>query len=148
MRLSTLIIAFLSILCLTASSGYSEDSVCPATGLELHSSLCEIHIPVLQWVTENFIVRVDDMGRSKYRYVAWDSDEDQSDEPSLVLTNGMLVLDGTGGNHHYEFHNDIYTYECYVEMIGLCEYPGYLKVYRDDEQILSEPVLEVIYNAN
>ena len=148
MRLSTLIIAFLTILCLSASSGYSEDSVCPVTGLELHSSLYGIHIPVLQWVTENFIVRIDDMGRARYRYASGNSDEDQSDEPSLVLTNGVLFWDGSGGNHHYEFHNDIYTYECHVVYLGSDESPpGYLCVYRDDEQILNERVVEVIYHS-
>ncbi len=145
MRSSNLIVALLAVLCLSTSNGYSEDGTCPATGQELHHSLCGIHIPVLQWLTENFIVRIDDMGRSRYRYASWDSDEDQSDEPSLVLTNGVYVRDGTGGNHHYEFYNDIYTYECHVVYIGTGEAPGFLYVYRNDEQILREPVLEEIY---
>lgn len=113
---------------------------------DLHHSLRGSHIPVLQWRTAGYIIRIDDLGYSRFRYAAWNADADQSEEPNLVLTFGVYEQDGSGGNGFYRFYNDIYTYECYDMWIGTGETPGYLRVYRNDDLILNEPVLEVIYS--
>lgn len=128
-------------LCLITSHASGEP-----VSAELHPSLRDPHIPVLQWRTAGYIIRIDDMGYSRFRYAAWDADSDQSAAPNLVLTNGVYERDGSGGNGFYRFYNDIYTYECYDIWIGTGETPGYLRVYRNDDLILDQPVLEVLYS--
>lgn len=137
------VLLLLILISATASGG---DKIGAAKGRGLHSSLSGSYVPVLQWRTANYIVRVDDMGYSRFRYAAWDADADQSDEPNIILNNGVYVPDGTGGNGFYRFYNEEYTYECYVCWIGTGETPGYLRVYQNDDRILNERVLEVIYS--
>lgn len=130
----------------SAITGLADAGTCPATGQALYYGLCCIHIPVLQWETENYIVRVDDLGHGRYRYAAWDSDENQGMEPNIVLTDGVLIRDGSGGNHHYEFYNAGYTYVVDIWWISEYDEPGELRVYEGNKCILAERVQEVMYS--
>jgi hypothetical protein len=136
------------LFCVTALFGANAFGA-PPTGhgkeTRLHSSLDEPFVPILEWLTENYIIRVDDLGHSRFRYAAWDADASESAEPNLVLRNGYWVSDGTGGNGYYEFSNNGYYYQCQVNYIGTCDPPGYLIVLHEDREILREPVLDVLY---
>jgi hypothetical protein len=132
-------IAFLIIFTKTGLAG-----TCPATGLEIWEGLCNTHIPILQWETPNYMIRIDDLGHSRYRYAAWDSDQSQSSEPNIILTDGHCIQDGTCGNHHYEFNNSGYTY--YVEVLIVSEGPlGFLRVLHEGRCILEEQVVREVY---
>ena len=41
----------------------------------LHSSIKEFAYPILSFRTDNFIIRVDEMGRENYRYVSWNKNK-------------------------------------------------------------------------
>lgn len=132
------------LLLIYASTTYCDEEEKGTGGMELHERLSEYSRPILQWRTENFLVRVDEMNGQSYRYASWSADASQEDEPDLVLYGGELVWDGSGGNRHYEFTNDEYRYEVHLAYIGTGETPGYLAVYQGDDLLLNESVIEEI----
>ena len=72
----------------------------------------------------------------------WSSDKRPNDKPDMVLFNGDITFEGSGGNHHYTFKNGRYSYILHVTIIG-CDTspPGWLEVYKNDEQLLKESVI-------
>ncbi|MGE6461042.1 hypothetical protein ACQKC7_04585 [Pseudoalteromonas tetraodonis] len=108
----------------------------------LHSSIKTFHKPILDWKTENYRVRVDNLGDGNFRYVSWSIDKSPSDKPDIVLINGDITFEGSGGNHHYTFKNGRYSYILHVTVIG-CDTspPGWLEVYKNDKQLLFEDVV-------
>ncbi|NRA81208.1 MAG: hypothetical protein HRU18_23660 [Pseudoalteromonas sp.] len=108
----------------------------------LHKSLREFIKPILTWQTKQHLIRIDELADNQYRYAAWGIDQSMQDEPSLVITGGTLSFDGSGGNHFYTFTNNGYRYVCHVIVLGTEHSPpGLLEVFRNNVQILSEPVL-------
>ena len=111
----------------------------------LHKSVNTFEEPILEWKTKRFHIRIDDMGDDNYRYAAWPITKTTSDKPDLILINGNVVFEGSGGNHHYEFKSGKYRYRCYVTVIGADDSPpGDLEVLKGDKVLLSEPVIEVL----
>jgi hypothetical protein len=108
----------------------------------LHASINTFEKPVLNWKTANYHVRVDDLGEHNFRYAVWGINKKPSDKPDMVLLNGDITFEGSGGNHHYTFKNGRYSYVLQVTIIG-CDTspPGWLEVYKDDERLLSEDVI-------
>jgi hypothetical protein len=122
-----------------------KDDLIRAQKSGLHESVRDYSEPVLEWKTKKFHIRIDDMGDANYRYVTWPIKKNQSEKPSLILLNGEYAPDGSGGNHYYIFKNGEYEYKCYVSVLGTDETPpGALEVYKKDELILDEEVLEVV----
>ncbi len=85
---------------------------------QLHESINEYLRAVFEWEMERFTVRVDDMGEEGYRYVSWGKTKKQNQKPDLIIMNGSLILDGSGGNHVYSFRNGDYEYRCAVVVMG------------------------------
>ena len=103
---------------------------------------------VLIWRTASYLVRIDDSGDSKYIFALWEKGRDQQLIPDQLITGGVLLSDGTGGNHYYQFTTDNLTYRCFVIRLGTEESPpGYLIILNDEKETLREPVLEEIYSA-
>ena len=100
---------------------------------ELHSSLTEYDYPVLEWKTESFLIRIDYMGNASYRYAAWDVSDSHDLAPDLLLSDGSVVFEGSGGNHHYVFVNGSYVYIVDVSIIGPISPAGWLTVFKADE---------------
>ncbi|MGP9670422.1 hypothetical protein ACT3S9_03765 [Pseudoalteromonas sp. AOP31-A2-14] len=108
----------------------------------LHSSVSRYKKPILDWQTAKYHIRVDDLGDYNYRYVAWSIDKKPSDKPDIILTNGDIIFEGSGGNHHYLFKNGRFRYVLHVTVIGCDSSPlGWLEVYKDDDLLMSEPVI-------
>jgi len=106
----------------------------------LHASVKKFHKPMLQWQTSKFRIRVDDLGEGKYRYASWAIDKPFSDEPSLILYDGILTVDGSGGNAHYTFKKGTYTYV--LDIVELGEQPSSLNVYKSGKLVLHDPVIQ------
>ncbi len=107
----------------------------------LHSSIKTFKKPICVLKTSKYIIRIDDMGASKYRYSCWPIQSMMSEKPDLVLLNGECEYYGSGGNHSYFFKNGAYTYECVMHVIGDEEGDGRdatLKITKGDKQILSQ----------
>lgn len=108
----------------------------------LHPSIAKFHKPEHVWATKKFLIRIDDIGGSNFRYAVWPVSKTMADKPDLVLEKGKVVFDGSGGNHYYEFKNGIYTYRCFVSIIGESDSLGSLTVYKRDKQILQQEILK------
>lgn len=113
--------------------------------MKLHASLQTYDEPILQWQTEKYLIRVDRIGEYNYRYAAWYVDSDQRKKPNIILNNGEIIFDGSGGNHYYEFTNGAYKYRCYVTVLGTEESPpGYIEVFKNEKRILHQEVIKVL----
>ncbi|PTT51634.1 hypothetical protein [Aeromonas sp. HMWF014] len=112
---------------------------------DLHPSVREYKSPELMWQTEKFTIRIDELGDSRYRYASWAKGKALSDKPDLVLSNGTVRVEGTGGNHTYQFKSGPYRYECVVTVLGERGVPpGELVVYKNDVEIVHQPVIKVL----
>ncbi|MEL0642261.1 hypothetical protein V6260_16795 [Pseudoalteromonas aliena] len=111
----------------------------------LHSSVNTFKKPILNWKTANYHISVDDLDEHNFRYTVWSIDKKISDKPDMVLLNGDITFEGSGGNHHYTFKNGRYSYVLHVTIIG-CDTspPGWVEVYKDDQRVLSEDVISAI----
>jgi hypothetical protein len=104
----------------------------------LHPSLLKYKEPVCILETKKFRIRIDDLG-DNYRYASWPINKTMSEKPDLVLEEGEIVREGTGGNHHFTFKNGEYTYECMINVIRTAESPpAQLIIYKGEKEILSE----------
>ncbi len=101
--------------------------------------------PELMWQTEKFTIRIDELGDGRYRYASWAKGKALSDKPDLVLKNGTVRVEGTGGNHTFQFTSGPYRYECAVTVLGEQGMPpGELVVYQNEVAIMHQPVIKVL----
>lgn len=111
----------------------------------LHPSVQGYKSPELMWQTEKFTIRIDELGDGHYRYASWAKGKALSDKPDLVLKNGTVRVEGTGGNHTYQFKSGPYRYECVVTVLGEQGAPtGELVVYQNEVAIVHQPVIKVL----
>ena len=86
--------------------------------------------------TNKFKILLDYLSDGSIRYASWSKDKNISEKPDLILKNGILKYDGTGGNHSYIFKNYNYTYECVINVIVPDSYPdAFLDIYKGNENI-------------
>lgn len=106
----------------------------------LHESLKEYVAPVHILKTAKFLIRIDQLQNSKFRYAVCSVNSDFSKRPDLVVSGGNRILDGSGGNHRFEFINGEYKYVCFINVMSSDDYPpAELVVYKDKNIILEEP---------
>jgi hypothetical protein len=85
---------------------------------QLHLTLRKFKCPVYKIQTEKFLIRIDELSENKYRYVSWKAGSNESNQPDLVLKNGLCEMQGSGGNHEFTFVNGIYTYKVRRNILG------------------------------
>lgn len=61
--------------------------------------------------TRKFKIKIDQQPNGNYLYQSWGVNGKVSSKPSMIISNGELIPDGTGGNYYYEFSNNGYTYQ-------------------------------------
>lgn len=105
----------------------------------LDPSIAFFQTPICVLETSKFKIRIDDLGYNNYRYASWSSDKQMNEKPDLVINGGNLIVEGTGGNHQYEFKKDNYTYECAIIILGEKNSPpAKLTIYQGKKVILSQ----------
>ncbi|WP_143525199.1 hypothetical protein [Labilibacter marinus] len=75
-------------------------------------AIVETEVPT-NWVyaeNDKFIVKVDRFEDRMLQYTSWNKPKKISDSPDLVLTDGKVVQQGTGGGYHYIFDNNDWKY--------------------------------------
>lgn len=106
---------------------------------ELDSSIAFFQKPICVLETEKFRIRIDNLGNENYRYVSWPIDKAMSEKPDLIIYRGNFVVEGSGGNHQYEFKKENYTYECAFIVAGEKNPPAAkLTIYQGGKVILSQ----------
>lgn len=105
----------------------------------LHVSLKTFNSPTYKIKTKNYFIRVDELSNSKYRYASWKINKIESSKPDIILNNGVLEFEGSGGNHVITFSNGNYTYKVYRNIIGEKNAPDItFEVEKDGKIILTE----------
>jgi len=61
--------------------------------------------------TKKFKIRIDKQPNGKYLYQAWAANAKITSKPNMIIPDGELIPDGTGGNYYYEFVNNGFTYQ-------------------------------------
>ncbi|GAA5083673.1 hypothetical protein GCM10023210_02560 [Chryseobacterium ginsengisoli] len=61
--------------------------------------------------TKKFKIKIDKQPNGNYLYQAWSVNGKVTSKPNMIIPNGELIPDGTGGNYYYEFNNNGYTYQ-------------------------------------
>lgn len=106
---------------------------------ELDSSIAFFQKPICVLETAKFRIRIDNLGNENYRYASWPIDKAMSEKPDLIIYRGNLVMEGSGGNHQYEFKKENYTYECAFIVAGEKDAPpAKLTIYQGDKVILMQ----------
>ncbi|RKO69490.1 hypothetical protein D7322_22110 [Sphingobacterium puteale] len=84
----------------------------------IHHSLKQFKKPVYTIKSEKYLIRIDELTNGKYRYASWNSEKKENMPPDIILSNGKLDFEGSGGNHVIVFTNGIYTYAIYRNIIA------------------------------
>ena len=104
----------------------------------VHLSLKDYEDNKLVWVGKNYRIRIDELEDSLYRCAIWNKKRKQSSKPNLILKNGKVTYDGSGGNHYYTFLKAKYRYIIYVNILGVDYSLGELQIYKNDKLIEEE----------
>jgi hypothetical protein len=61
--------------------------------------------------TKKFKVRIDKQPNGNYLYQSWGANTKITEKPSMIISNGELIPDGSGGNYYFEFNNNGTLYQ-------------------------------------
>lgn len=61
--------------------------------------------------TKKFKIRIDKQPNGKYLYQSWNANANLTSKPSMIISDGELMPDGSGGNYSITFNNEGYTYQ-------------------------------------
>lgn len=121
-----------------------EKTLIQADKNKLHPSLVTFKNPVCILETAKFRIRIDELSSGEYRYASWPITKTMSESPDLVLSKGKVLMDGSGGNHRFEFKNGVYLYVCSISPLrqkGTA--PADLTVYKNETTILTQDAIIV-----
>lgn len=105
----------------------------------VHASINQYIKPVYKIKTVHYLIRIDEMENDTYRYASWKIENDDNTLPELILSNGKLEFEGSGGNHVITFKQGKYTYKIYRNIIGENGIRDFsLVVIKNNEEILTE----------
>jgi hypothetical protein len=105
----------------------------------LHISLRTFQSPTYKIKTKNYLIRIDELTNHKYRYASWKISKKESTKPDIILDNGELEFQGSGGNHVITFFNNNYTYRIYRNIISTEKSPDItLEIEKDRQKILTQ----------
>jgi len=105
----------------------------------LHSSIENFSKPSVILKSESYQIRIDEMKDGQYRYASWKVNSKMSEKPDIILKNGKVIFEGSGGNHYYEFINNNYKYICQIYRMGEDDTPpARLIVFENGVDIISQ----------
>lgn len=111
----------------------------------LYPALQDYEKPELILETKKFRIRIDEMQDGTYRYASWNIIKPMSEEPEIVLKNGIVNFLGSGGNHEYVFTNEEYKYICSVNILGMEESaPADLTVMKGRKKVFQQDAIIVL----
>jgi hypothetical protein len=111
----------------------------------IYPSLRNYMSPALIMYTKDYLIRVDKTGEYSYRYAAWKTGSKMNEKPDIVIKNGEIHFEGSGGNHGYKFTNGDYAYDCSINVLGATAYPpADLYVYKGEKLILHQEAYKIV----
>ena len=106
---------------------------------EVHESLSKFKSLEYVLETKTYRIRIDELSTGNYRYACWKLGKPMSEKPDIIIKNGKLDMQGSGGNHSFDFKNGPYIYQ--INVIELGEDgapPARLRVFKRENQLLVE----------
>ena len=61
--------------------------------------------------TKKFKIRIDKQPNGKYLYQSWNANAKITAKPSMIISDGELIPDGSGGNYYIAFNNEGHSYQ-------------------------------------
>lgn len=61
--------------------------------------------------TKKFKVRIDKQPNGNYLYQSWSANAKITAKPSMIIPDGEMIPDGSGGNYYFEFNNNGTLYQ-------------------------------------
>ncbi|MBV8325120.1 hypothetical protein [Chryseobacterium sp.] len=61
--------------------------------------------------TKKFKIRIDKQPNGKYLYQSWNANAKITTKPGMIISDGELIPDGSGGNYYFSFSNKGYSYQ-------------------------------------
>ena len=105
----------------------------------VHASLQSFKEPIYKIKTKNYLIRIDELNNSGYRYASWKIGKKESSKPDIVLENGVWEFQGSAENHVIVFTNGDYVYKVYRNIVGEANTPDFtLEVEKDGRTMLRE----------
>ena len=56
--------------------------------------------------TKKFKIKIDKQPNGNYLYQSWGANTKISAKPSMIISDGEVIPDGSGGNYYFEFNNN------------------------------------------
>lgn len=103
---------------------------------KLPPSLSEFEAPVYKIRTMKYLIRIDKLADSKFRYASWPLEADESLEPELILTEGKIEHYGNAGNLAFIFTNGNHKYTIFRNVSGQQNRSEITLVVQKGEQII------------
>ena len=103
------------------------------------SDLKNFKVLKLYMRTSKFKVWVDQMEDGSFRYASWSKSKTIDEKPDLILKNGEVTYEGSGGNHWYTFTNVDTKYICDINKLGKTNDDAFLIVKQGGKTIIDQP---------
>ncbi|MDR2238578.1 MAG: hypothetical protein LBE92_20810 [Chryseobacterium sp.] len=86
------------------------DETLTANHTALHGSFQQVPKTVII-KTKKFKIRIDKQPNGRYLYQSWGANSSITSKPHMIISDGELVPDGSGGNYSLVFNNEGYIYQ-------------------------------------
>ena len=110
----------------------------------------EVAKTILHCENKQFSVIVDQLKNGTIRYRSWDKPKSISDEPNLVVSDGTIEQQGTGGGYHYVFNQGDWSYIVENKLMGetMASTGIFLKVLKNGVQKLYSKMNDLTVKKN
>lgn len=61
--------------------------------------------------TKKFKIKIDKQPNGNYLYQSWGANTKISAKPAMIISDGDVIPDGSGGNYYFEFNNNGTIYQ-------------------------------------
>lgn len=90
---------------------YAKEVPNPKTDISVASSALQQVPKTVIIKTKKFKIRIDKQPNGKYLYQSWNANAKITAKPSMIISDGEMIPDGTGGNYYITFSNEGHSYQ-------------------------------------
>jgi len=105
---------------------------------------------VIHCDNKKFTIKIDRLKNGELRYLSWNKPKTISEEPDLILYDGKVEQQGSGGGYHYFFTNGDWRYTIENNLMGeTAESIGiFLKLFKNEKKKLSTKMTDLTAEEN
>ncbi|MBC6998612.1 hypothetical protein [Cytophaga sp. FL35] len=97
----------------------------------------EVQLNLIYCENDSYIVRVDRLKSNDVRYMAWNKPKSTTERPDLILLDGEIEKQGSGGGYHFIFTNGHHSYIVENNLMGetMDSMGVFLKLMEGEEEV-------------